>query len=123
MTFSVFCLSTNSSQVLFSVSQKLVTHQIVNSTEVLQWLGEVLSLRNRFLNKFKDHATVDANIPRTRDAQNKLEVSSMLHEDFGGFVFVWIVVYCVHFQFLNQAKAYSHGDPLIQLVYNYLRTL
>ena len=60
--------------MLFRVSQKLVTHQIVNSTEVLQWLGEVLTLRNRFLNKYKDHATVDANIPRTRDAQNKLEV-------------------------------------------------
>ncbi|XP_071499783.1 neurofibromin-like [Diadema antillarum] len=62
-----------SSQVLFSVAQKLLTQQIVNTTEVLKWLSEVLSLRNRFLNKYKDHATVDSNIPRTREAQNKLE--------------------------------------------------
>ncbi|XP_030848330.1 neurofibromin isoform X1 [Strongylocentrotus purpuratus] len=62
-----------SSSVLFSVAQKLLTQQIINTTEVLKWLSEVLSLRNRFLNKYKDHATVDSNIPRTREAQNKLE--------------------------------------------------
>ncbi|XP_038058629.1 neurofibromin-like isoform X2 [Patiria miniata] len=62
-----------SSQMLFSVSQKLVSCQILNGTEVLKWLSEVLSLRNCFLNKYKDHATVDCNIPRTREAQDKLE--------------------------------------------------
>ena len=60
--------------MLFSVSQKLVSYQILNGTEVLKWLSEVLALRNCFLNKYKDHATVDCNIPRTREAQDKLEV-------------------------------------------------
>ncbi|XP_071790650.1 neurofibromin-like isoform X1 [Asterias amurensis] len=62
-----------SSQMLFSVSQKLVSCQVINGTEVLKWLSEVLALRNCFLNKYKDHATVDCHIPRTRDAPDKLE--------------------------------------------------
>ena len=31
-----------SSQVLFSISQKLIQHQIVNYTDILRWLREVL---------------------------------------------------------------------------------
>ncbi|XP_002734096.2 neurofibromin-like, partial [Saccoglossus kowalevskii] len=63
-----------SSQVLFSISEKLIHHQIVNSTEMLKWLKEILSHRNRFLKKYKDHHTIGSNIPIARQAQNKLEV-------------------------------------------------
>lgn len=38
-----------SSQVLFSISQKLIQHQIVNYTEILKWLREILRCRNAFL--------------------------------------------------------------------------
>jgi len=38
-----------SSQVLFSISQKLIQHQIVNYTEILKWVREVLRCRNAFL--------------------------------------------------------------------------
>ncbi|XP_071848474.1 neurofibromin-like isoform X2 [Apostichopus japonicus] len=62
-----------SSQILFSVGQKLLLQQIANTTDILKWLSEVLALRNSFLNKYKDQSTAASNIPRTRDAQNKLE--------------------------------------------------
>lgn len=35
-----------SSQVLFSISQKLIQHQIANYTDVLKWLKEILICRN-----------------------------------------------------------------------------
>ena len=34
--------STHSSQVLFSISQKLVQHQIPNFTEILKWLRNIM---------------------------------------------------------------------------------
>ncbi|XP_077995279.1 neurofibromin-like isoform X2 [Glandiceps talaboti] len=63
-----------SSQVLFSISEKLIHHQIHNSTEMLKWLKQILSHRNRFLKKYKDHVMIGSNIPICRQAQNKLEV-------------------------------------------------
>ena len=37
-----------SSQVLFSMSQKLIQHLIVNYTDVLKWLRKILECRNQF---------------------------------------------------------------------------
>ncbi|KAG8232721.1 hypothetical protein J437_LFUL013314, partial [Ladona fulva] len=47
-----------SSQVLFSISQKLIQHQIINYTDILKWLREILVCRNAFLLRHKDYATV-----------------------------------------------------------------
>uniref|UniRef100_A0A673WSX1 Neurofibromin n=1 Tax=Salmo trutta TaxID=8032 RepID=A0A673WSX1_SALTR len=38
-----------SSQVLFFICKKLVGHQMINSTEILKWLREILICRNKFL--------------------------------------------------------------------------
>ncbi|KAL3856417.1 hypothetical protein ACJMK2_011181 [Sinanodonta woodiana] len=63
-----------SSQVLFSISQKLIQHQIVNYTEILKWLRELLVCRNSFLQKHSANANVGSNIPVCRQAHIKLEV-------------------------------------------------
>ena len=68
--FRFFC----SSQVLFSISQKLIQHQIYNYTEILKWLREILICRNNFLQKHKDYAYVGSNIRICRQAHIKLEV-------------------------------------------------
>uniref|UniRef100_W5MBC0 Neurofibromin n=1 Tax=Lepisosteus oculatus TaxID=7918 RepID=W5MBC0_LEPOC len=42
-----------SSQVLFFICKKLIGHQMINSTEILKWLREILICRNKFLLKNK----------------------------------------------------------------------
>uniref|UniRef100_A0A4W3I8P4 Neurofibromin n=1 Tax=Callorhinchus milii TaxID=7868 RepID=A0A4W3I8P4_CALMI len=83
-----------SSQVLFFICKKLIAHQMLNSTEILKWLREILICRNKFLlknkvtNNFKisfcnygpqikenEHATLGSGIPICRQAQTKLEVA------------------------------------------------
>lgn len=68
-----------SSQVLFSISQKLVQHQIYNYTDVLRWLKEILILRNQFLLHYKENAYVGSNIPMAKHAQLKLEIVFFLY--------------------------------------------
>lgn len=63
-----------SSQVLFSISQKLIQHQIANYTDVLKWLKEILTCRNTFLQRHKDYANVGSQIAICRQANIKLEV-------------------------------------------------
>ncbi|XP_025089023.1 neurofibromin-like isoform X8 [Pomacea canaliculata] len=63
-----------SSQVSFYISQRLIQHQIVNYTEILKWLREILICRNRFLQKHSANANVGSNIPVCRQAHIKLEV-------------------------------------------------
>ncbi|XP_058445954.1 neurofibromin-like, partial [Malaya genurostris] len=63
-----------SSQVLFSISQKLIQHQIANYTDVLNWLREILICRNTFLQRHKDYANVGSQIAICRQAHIKLEV-------------------------------------------------
>jgi neurofibromin 1 len=72
-----------SSQVLFSISQKLVQHQIYNYTDVLKWLKEILILRNAFLLAYKDNAYIGSNIPMAKHAQLKLEIVF--------FVYLWSI--------------------------------
>ncbi|XP_029025964.1 neurofibromin isoform X3 [Betta splendens] len=62
-----------SSQVLFLICRKLISQQMVNGTEVLKWLREILICRNKFLLKNKC-ATMGGGIPICRQAQTKLEV-------------------------------------------------
>ncbi|XP_077578071.1 neurofibromin [Stigmatopora nigra] len=63
-----------SSQVLFLICRKLIGQQMVNGTEVLKWLREILICRNKFLLKNKECATAGGGIPICRQAQTKLEV-------------------------------------------------
>ncbi|RZF46611.1 hypothetical protein LSTR_LSTR002943 [Laodelphax striatellus] len=63
-----------SSQVLFSISQKLIQHQIVNYTDILKWLREILICRNEFLSRHKDYANVGSHIPICKQAHIKLDV-------------------------------------------------
>ncbi|CAB1316220.1 unnamed protein product, partial [Coregonus sp. 'balchen'] len=63
-----------SSQVLFFICKKLVGHQMINSTEILKWLREILICRNKFLLRNKEQAIVGSGIPICRQAQTKLEV-------------------------------------------------
>lgn len=63
-----------SSQVLFSISQKLIQHQIVNYTDILKWLRKILIHRNAFLSQNKDYANVGSQIAICKQAHIKLEV-------------------------------------------------
>lgn len=67
-----------SSQVLFSISQKLIQHQISNYTDILKWLREILICRNAFLLKHKDYANLGSSIAICKQAHIKLEVSIFL---------------------------------------------
>ncbi|CAM4729486.1 unnamed protein product [Leuciscus chuanchicus] len=61
-----------SSQVLYFICKN--GHQLINSTEILKWLREILICRNKFLLRNKDRATAGSNITNCRQAQTKLEV-------------------------------------------------
>ncbi|XP_034936145.1 neurofibromin isoform X2 [Chelonus insularis] len=63
-----------SSQVLFSISQKLIQHQIVNCTDILKWLREILVRRNEFLSQNKDYANDGSQIQICNQAHIELEV-------------------------------------------------
>ncbi|KAK3767382.1 hypothetical protein RRG08_049749 [Elysia crispata] len=63
-----------SSSVLFYISQRLIQHQIVNYTEILKWLREILVYRNRFLQRHSANANMGTHIPVCRQAHIKLEV-------------------------------------------------
>ena len=63
--------------MLFSISQKLIQHQIYNYTEILKWLRDILTCHNNFLHKHKDYANRGSNIPICVQAHIKLEVSSV----------------------------------------------
>ncbi|KAI4887778.1 hypothetical protein NFI96_006548 [Prochilodus magdalenae] len=63
-----------SSQVLYFICKKLVGHQLINSTEILKWLREILICRNKFLLRNKERATTGSAIPLCRQAQAKMEV-------------------------------------------------
>lgn len=63
-----------SSQVVFSISQKLIQHQILNYTTILKWLREILTCRNVFLSQYKDYGNVGSHIAISKQAHIKLEV-------------------------------------------------
>ncbi|XP_062393338.1 neurofibromin isoform X4 [Sardina pilchardus] len=70
-----------SSQVLFFICKKLIGHQMMNNTEILKWLREILICRNKFLLRNKERATAGSGIPICRHAQTVLEV--------GLYMFLW----------------------------------
>lgn len=63
-----------SSQVLFSMSQKLIQHQIVNYTDILKWMRKILECRNQFLKKHRDCANLGSQIQMCKMAHIKQEV-------------------------------------------------
>lgn len=68
------CFWDVSSQVLFSISQKLIQHQIANYTDVLKWMRGILSCRNDYLQRHKKYALVGHELQICRQARIKLEV-------------------------------------------------
>nr|XP_046916512.1 neurofibromin-like isoform X2 [Dermatophagoides farinae] len=77
-----------SSQVLFSISQKLIQHQIVNYTEILKWLRDILKQRNYFLLRHKDYANIGSHVAICKQAHIKLEVVL--------FIYLWSIdIECV----------------------------
>ncbi|XP_012162697.1 neurofibromin isoform X2 [Ceratitis capitata] len=68
------CFWDVSSQVLFSISQKLIQHQIANFTDVLKWIREILICRNAYLQRHKKYALVGHELQICRQARIKLEV-------------------------------------------------
>ncbi|KAL0113512.1 hypothetical protein PUN28_012574 [Cardiocondyla obscurior] len=68
-----------SSQVVFSISQKLIQHQILNYTTILKWLREILTCRNAFLSQYKDYGNVNGHIPTSKQAHIKLEVVCLMY--------------------------------------------
>jgi hypothetical protein len=67
-----------SSQVLFTISQKLIQHQIMNYTDILKWLRDILMCRNAFLFRHKDYANLGSQVAICKQAHIKLEVSKLL---------------------------------------------
>ena len=63
-----------SSQMIFSIGQKLIGHQIGNYTEVLMWLREILRYRNQFLERHKENANLGSDLPVCKKAHITLEV-------------------------------------------------
>ncbi|KAJ8682950.1 hypothetical protein QAD02_018742 [Eretmocerus hayati] len=63
-----------SSTMLYSISQKLIEHQISNYRDILKWLREILICRNVFLSQNRDSANVGSNLVICKQAQVKLEV-------------------------------------------------
>ena len=91
-------LETNSSQVLFSISQKLIQHQIVNYTDILRWLREVLTCRNSFLLRHRDYANVGSQVSVAKQAHIKLEVIFLLIKTIY-FSIVWLTFFFVRWYF------------------------
>uniref|UniRef100_A0A8C1XIR4 Neurofibromin n=1 Tax=Cyprinus carpio TaxID=7962 RepID=A0A8C1XIR4_CYPCA len=67
-------LSQEAMEVRLFVSLNLLFGIMINSTEILKWLREILICRNRFLLKNKECATQGSLISISRQAQTKLEV-------------------------------------------------
>ncbi|XP_077511291.1 neurofibromin 1 isoform X3 [Amblyomma americanum] len=63
-----------SSQALFSISQKLIQHQILGYTDVLRWLRDVLRCRNAFLARHREYANLGSHVAICKQAHIKLEV-------------------------------------------------
>lgn len=68
-----------SSQILYTISQKLIQHQIVNYTDILKWLREILIRRNTFLSQNKDYVNVGSQLAICKQARIKLEVVFIMY--------------------------------------------
>jgi neurofibromin 1 len=69
-----------SSQLVFTVCQKLLHHQLCNYPQVLRWMHVLLTSRNAFLIDHRDSANIGTHQPIVKQAQLKLEVG-----DFGKY--------------------------------------
>lgn len=83
-----------SSQVLFSISQKLIQHQIMNYTEILKWLRQILICRNAFLSRHKEYANLGSQIAICKQAHIKLEVCIFC------FYSIFYIVRVMYFSFI-----------------------
>lgn len=72
-----------SSQLIFSISQRLINRQITNYTELLMWLKEILRRKNSFLSMHRENANQGSELPICRQAAIKLEVVF--------FIYMWSI--------------------------------
>lgn len=100
-----------SSQVLHSISQKLIQHQIGNYTDVLKWLREILVCRNTFLQRHKDYANVGSTIAICRQAHVKLEVVFFMYLWSGDLDAVMTALSCFGL-LCEEAEIRSGSDEL-----------
>lgn len=56
---------------------QMIQHQIINYTDILKWLKQILTCRNEFLLRHKEYANVGTHIPICRQAHIKLEVRKL----------------------------------------------
>ncbi|CAD5126032.1 DgyrCDS14209 [Dimorphilus gyrociliatus] len=106
-----------SSRVLFSISQKLIQHQIVNYTEILKWLQEIMMCRNQFLLRRKDYANTGANLRICKQAQIKLEIVFFLYLWSIDIDAVLTAMSCFHL--LCEESDIRCGDDSTQTLPNY----
>jgi len=62
-----------SSQILYTISSKLVKHQLSNYGQILKWLREILKLRNAFLLRHREYANFGSNLNICNQAHIKIE--------------------------------------------------
>ena len=62
-----------SSQVLFTISQKLIKHQLPNYSQILQWLREIMKARNSFLLRHREYANLGSHLNICKQAHMLLE--------------------------------------------------
>lgn len=101
--------------MLFSISQKLIQHQIVNYTEILKWLRDILVCRNAFLLRHKDYANcnIGAHIAICKQAHIKLEVGCFVFFFFYVFLFSLSLfsiqlcseIYCLSWMYIFRIKS------------------
>lgn len=99
-----------SSQVLFSISQKLIQRQIYNYTAILKWLREILIRRNAFLSQYKNYANVGSEIAICKQAHIKLEVRT-LHP-----LYIRFYVHIVFFIYTHRKCSKNSVCPLIDKI-------
>ena len=62
--------------MLFSISQKLTQHMIVNYTEILKWMRDILACRNAYLLRHQADCNIGSSILVCHQAHIKLEASA-----------------------------------------------
>lgn len=62
-----------SSQILHTIANKLIKHQLSNYKEILKWLREILKLRNAFLLRHREYANLGSNLNIVKQAHIKIE--------------------------------------------------
>lgn len=85
--------------MLFLICRKLIGQQMVNGTEVLKWLREILICRNKFLlkNKVQSHVSHQVALLVTKRVSRQVmsnmpSTELILHSSFGKIIGNYTIV-------------------------------